>query len=64
MMKQKEIKKMSNSKQATKTNATEIKYRITKTSYDKISKNVSSWPQWKKNLCNQELIVSVRAKKI
>ena len=42
----------------------EVKCRITKTSYDKISKNVSSWPQWKKNLCNQELIVSVRAKKI
>lgn len=42
----------------------EIKCKITKTSYEKISKNVSNWPDWKKNLCNQELIVSVRAKKI
>lgn len=40
------------------------KNKITKTSYDKILKNVNAWPQWKKNLCNQELLVSVRAKKI
>ena len=38
--------------------------RITKTSYEEISKSISTWPQWKKNLCNQELIISVKAKKI
>ena len=38
--------------------------RITKTSYEAIAKSISTWPQWKKNLCNQELIVSVKAKKI
>lgn len=37
---------------------------ITKTSYEKIANSISTWPQWKKNLCNQELIVSVKAKKI
>lgn len=55
---------MSNQKVTTVTKPSEIKSKITKTSYDKISKNVSTWPQWKKNLCNQELIVSVRSKKI
>ena len=56
--------KMSNQKVTNVTIPSEIKSKITKTSYDKISKNVSTWPQWKKNLCNQELIVSVRSKKI
>lgn len=37
---------------------------ITKTSYERIASSVSTWPQWKKNICNQELIVSVKAKKI
>lgn len=37
---------------------------ITKTSYERIASSISTWPQWKKNLCNQELIVSVKAKKI
>ena len=37
---------------------------INKTNYDKISKKVSNWPQWKKDLCNQELIISVGSKKI
>mgnify|MGYP001222728081 CR=1 FL=1 len=40
------------------------KVRITKTSYEEIAKSIKDWPQWKKNLCNQELIVSVNAKKI
>ena len=40
------------------------KVRITKTSYDAIAKSIRDWPQWKKNLCNQELIVSANAKKI
>lgn len=43
----------------------EVKCKITKTSYDKIVKNINdTWPQWKKNLCNQELIVSVNSKKL
>ena len=40
------------------------KVRITKTSYEAIAKSIKDWPKWKKNLCNQELIVSVNAKKI
>lgn len=55
---------MNNSKDVVEVKNNSIKCKITKTSYDKISKTVSTWPQWKKNLCNQELIVSVRAKKI
>ncbi len=47
------------------TSAEEVKCKITKTSYDKIVKNINeTWPQWKKNLCNQELIVSVKSKKL
>ena len=38
--------------------------RITKTSYEAIARSIKDWPQWKKNLCNQELIISVNAKKI
>ena len=56
--------KMSNQKATNATKPSEIKSKITKTSYDKISENVGTWPQWKKNLCNQELIISVRSKKI
>jgi len=41
-----------------------VKSKITKTSYEKIAKSISTWPQWKKNLCNEELIISVRSKKI
>ena len=41
-----------------------VKSKITKTSYEKISKSISKWPQWKKNLCNEELIISVKSKKI
>ena len=55
---------MNNQNVTVATKSGEVKSKITKTSYDKISKNVSNWPQWKKNLCNQELIISVRAKKI
>jgi len=56
---------MMNNQNKPKANKTiEIESKITKTSYDKIRASVSSWPQWKKNLCNQELIVSVKAKKI
>lgn len=42
----------------------EVQCKITKTSYDKIVKDINTWPQWKKNLCNQELIISVKSKKI
>ena len=55
---------MSNFKEIEVIKTKEIKCKITKTSYDKIVKNVSAWPQWKKNLCNEELIVSVSSKKI
>lgn len=41
-----------------------VKSKITKTSYEKIARSVSTWPQWKKNLCNEELIISVKSKKI
>lgn len=39
---------MSNQKEFTVTKTSEIKCKISKTSYDKIAKNVSTWPQWKK----------------
>lgn len=59
-MKRKETTMMSNEKNSTN----EVLYKITKTSYDKILQDVSKWPEWKKNICNQELIVSVKSKKI
>jgi hypothetical protein len=37
---------------------------VTKESYDKIRASVDRWPQWKKDLCNRELIISKNAKKI
>lgn len=37
---------------------------MTKSDYEKIRKSVENWPQWKKDLCNRELIVSKNAKKI
>ena len=41
-----------------------IEKKISKASYEKIAKSINDWPQWKKNLCNQELIISVKSKKI
>ncbi len=41
-----------------------IEKKVSKLSYEKIAKSLESWPQWKKNLCNEELIVSVKSKKI
>lgn len=32
--------------------------------YDKIRASVANWPQWKKDLCNKELLVSKNSKKI
>lgn len=56
---------MNNQTNLVKESTNEVKCKITKTSYDKIVSNVQSkWPQWKKNLCNQELIVSVKSKKL
>lgn len=64
MMKQEGILTMSNQK-ATTASTVELKSKITKTSYEKIVNNINrTWPQWKKNLCNQELIISVKSKKI
>lgn len=56
---------MNKQENCAKSSATEVKCKITRTSYDKIVSNVqNNWPQWKKNLCNQELIVSVKSKKL
>ena len=41
-----------------------IERKITKLSYEKIADSIKEWPQWKKNLCNEELIVSVKSKKV
>lgn len=42
-----------------------VQCKVTKTSYEKIVKNIdTTWPEWKKKLCNQELLVSVKSKKI
>lgn len=41
-----------------------IERKVTKLSYEKIANSTKEWPQWKKNLCNDELIVSVKSKKI
>ena len=40
------------------------KIHINKNSYKEIAKSIKDFAKWKKNLCNQELIVSVNAKKI
>ena len=37
---------------------------MTKAEYEAIRKSVDNWPQWKKDLCNKELIISTKAKKI
>lgn len=67
-MKQKEKMKMSNTKnetQNTSCGTKEINVKITKTSYERILNNIKdTWPDWKKNLCNEELIVSVKSKKL
>lgn len=43
----------------------DVRCKVTKTSYDKIVKNIrDTWPEWKKNLCNEELIISVKSRKI
>lgn len=35
-----------------------------KTTYNKIKANISNWPEWKKKICNEELLTSKNAKKI
>ena len=52
------------SKTSQSTSTQTVTSKITKTSYEKIAKSISTWPQWKKNLCNEELIISVKSKKI
>lgn len=37
---------------------------ISKGNYKKILKQVSSWPKWKKDLANNELLISKNSKKI
>ena len=38
---------------------------LNKKSYKEIIKNIkNSWPQWKKELCNNELIISKNSKKL
>lgn len=42
-----------------------VSCHVNKTCYDKIATNISStWPKWKKELCNKELIISVNSRKI
>lgn len=41
-----------------------IERKITRLSYEKIARSVKEWPQWKKNLCNEELIISVKSRKV
>ena len=42
-----------------------VKCRVNKTSYDEISTSIiTTWPKWKRELCNKELIISVNSKKI
>lgn len=56
---------MSNQKETKIVQPVDVKCKVSKTSYDKIVSSINStWPQWKKNLCNQELIVSVNSKKL
>lgn len=50
------------SKEKTKTSVP--KYEVNKTSYEKVTTSIDSWPQWKKELCNDVLIVSAHAKKV
>lgn len=38
---------------------------ITKKNYEKIRKNIENkWPYWKIDLCNKELLISEKSKKI
>ena len=37
---------------------------MTKTEYEKIRKIVENWPQWKKDFCNETLILAPKCKKI
>lgn len=37
---------------------------MTKSNYEKLRKIVATWPDWKKDYCNQMLILSPKAKKI
>lgn len=55
---------MMSSKTSQSASTFTVKSKITKTNYEKIAKSISAWPQWKKNLCNEELIISVKSKKI
>ena len=42
-----------------------VSFRVNKTSYERIVSSISgSWPQWKKELCNNELIISKNSKKL
>lgn len=49
---------------AKKTNNSVPRYEVNKTSYEKVTTSIEAWPQWKKELCNDVLIVSAHAKKI
>ena len=45
-------------------NKTKTKW-INQTDYEKIIKSIdNSWPRWKKELCNNELIISIHSKKL
>ena len=45
--------------------AGEIKCHVNRTSYEQLIKSINdSWPEWKKELCNDELIVSTNAEKL
>ncbi len=43
----------------------DVSYRVNKSAYERIVKSInSSWPQWKKELCNNELIISANSRKL
>lgn len=43
----------------------ETKFKVDKTSYDNIVRNIKdTWPRWKLDLCNEDLIVSVNSEKL
>lgn len=55
---------MNSNKNSPNTQTIIIERKVTKVSYEKIAKSMDNWPQWKKNLCNEELIISINSKKV
>lgn len=44
---------------------TDVEFKVSDTSYKSIKQNIiDTWPEWKRELCNEELIISVNSEKL